>query len=298
MWKGGLNVSKFVYRNKVSMEKIHELYDRTLYSLNVKCEEVYLNTSYGKTHILILGNSSKEKLITLHGGNGMNPLNIKLFKPLLEKYCIIAPDVIGMPGKSDPYRTLSSSREDYGVWINEIMKLMDLNEALFVVSSYSAAMMLSLAKIHPERIKKAVLLVPSGIAHGPIFSIISKMMIPFMKYYIHATQDNLRGIMHTMITDEDEEWEEFLHLMMSGYKMEMRAPKEYKAQELSSFLAPVLVIASKNDVFFPAEKVFLRLPELFKGSIDTITIEDRHLPSKQTMVELCSDILSFFERRK
>lgn len=290
-------MSNFVYRNKLSMEKIHRLYDITLCSLNVKYEEVYLNTSYGKTHVLILGDSSKEKIITLHGGNGMNPLNIKLFSPLLDNYCIIAPDVIGMPGKSYPYRTLNSRKDHYGVWINEIMKLMDLKKASFVVSSYSAAMMLSLAKIHPERIKKAVLLVPSGIAHGPIFPIILKMMIPFMKYYIHATQDNLRGIMHTMITDDDKDWEEFLHLMMSEYKMEMQAPKEYKAQELSSFLAPMLVIASKNDVFFPADKVFSRLPVLFKGSIDTITIEDRHLPSKQTMEKLCSDILCFLERR-
>ena len=33
-----------------------------------------------------------------------------LFLPLLDEYCIIAPDVIGMPGKSDPYRNISSKK--------------------------------------------------------------------------------------------------------------------------------------------------------------------------------------------
>jgi len=38
---------------------------------NVKFEEVYLNTSYGKTHVLILGDSSKEKFFALHHDNNL-----------------------------------------------------------------------------------------------------------------------------------------------------------------------------------------------------------------------------------
>lgn len=174
---------KFVYKSTESMNRMHAFYDKALAELNIKYAEQNVDTTFGKTHILIVGDTEKKKLITLHGGNGISPLNIKLFLPLLAKYCIIAPDVIGMPGKSEPYRNLNTNKDDFGIWIGEIMDSMSLKKCLFAVSSYSAAMLLSFAKISPERIEKALLLVPSGIAHGRIAPMISKMIVPFVKYY-------------------------------------------------------------------------------------------------------------------
>lgn len=286
-------MKNFVYKNKKYLMKMYEFYDRALNSLNIQYEELYMDTSFGKTHILILGDKTKEKIFTLHGGNGINPLNIRIFKPLLEKYCIIAPDVIGMPGKSLASRTLSSNKDDYGIWINEIMEHLHLSSTMFVVSSYSCAMLLSLAEIYPDKISKAVLLVPSGIAHGSLLPMISRMAFPFMKYYFHPTNKSLEGIMQTMVTDRDDMWKEFLHLMMSGYKMEMRPPREFKEKELRSFVSPVFIIASSNDIFFPAGKVFKKSVKLFKGTIYKMTIEDRHLPSEETMRKVCGRIFIF-----
>lgn len=290
------NMGIYVYKSRKYMIKIHKFYDKALNSLKIQYEELYLDTSYGKTHILILGDKTKEKIFTLHGGNGINPLNIKLFKPLLEKYCIIAPDVIGMPGKSSAIRSLNSNKDDYGNWINEIMEQLHLNSTMFVVSSYSCAMLLSLAEIYPNRISKAVLLVPSGIAHGSLLPMISRMAFPFMKYYFHPTNKSLEGIMQTMVTDRDDMWKEFLHLMMSGYKMEMRPPREFKEKELCSFTSPVFIIASTNDIFFPADKVFRKSEKLFKGTIFKMTIEDRHLPSEEIMNKVCNRIIMFDKR--
>lgn len=103
------------------MDKMHEFYDKALNSLNINYEKQYIGTTFGKTHVLIIGDTKKRKMITLHGGNGISPLNIRIFIPLLEEYCIIAPDVIGMPGKSEPYRNLDTNKDDYGLWLGEIM---------------------------------------------------------------------------------------------------------------------------------------------------------------------------------
>lgn len=62
----------------------------------------------------------------LHGGNGISPLNIRIFIPLLKEYCVIAPDVIGMLGKSEPYRNLNTNKDDYGLWLGEVMDNMNL----------------------------------------------------------------------------------------------------------------------------------------------------------------------------
>lgn len=118
---GSIKNGKFVYKNEDSMKKMHEFYDKTLASLCVPYVEDYFDTEFGKTHCLLVGDKEKPRICTIHGGNGITTLNLKLFLPLLEEYCIIAPDVIGMPGKSAPYRNISSKKDEYGSWIKEVL---------------------------------------------------------------------------------------------------------------------------------------------------------------------------------
>lgn len=278
------------------MEKMSEFYDKSLESLHISYKEKYITSSYGKTHILIVGDENKTPILTLHGGNGISPLNIKLFLPLLEYYCIITPDVIGMPGKSEAYRNINSNSDDYGLWLCEILDKLKIKKISFVVSSYSSAMMLSLAKVSPNRIDKAALVVPSGLDHGPILPIIKKTAIPFIKYYFSQTENSLNKIMHVMSSENDTLWREFFDLMMSSYKMEMRPPKEFKRKELEGFNSPIIIFASNDDIFFPANKVFLKAEEVFKIKPQTHLIEGKHLPSKTTMLYVCDKIVEFFEK--
>ena len=57
-----------------------------------------------------------------------------------------------MPGKSDPYRNISSKKDEYGLWIEEVLDHYKEDKISFVVSSYSSAMLLSFAKRRPERV--------------------------------------------------------------------------------------------------------------------------------------------------
>ena len=286
-------MGKFIYKNKESMHKMYAFYDKALALLNTEYTDFYVQTSFGKTHIVIIGDTQKKPLFTLHGGNGITPLNVRLFLPLLNDYYFIAPDVIGMPGKSEPFRNLNPQKDDYGNWICEILNTLEIDDIMFVVSSYSVSMALSLAKIYPEKISKAVLLMPSGIAHGPILPIMWNMSIPFMKYYFRPSPKTMEGIMSAMVGNDDDIWREFLGLMMSSYKMEMRPPREYKKDELMNFTSPVLLIASCNDIFFPDYVVFPKADMIFAGAIKKIRISDKHLPSEKTMTDICKVIVDF-----
>lgn len=286
-------MGKFVYRNEESMRKMHTFYDKVLASLDVEYSSFCVDTSYGNTHIITVGDTTKKPVFTLHGGNGINPLNIQLFSPLLDEYYFIAPDVIGMPGKSEPYRNINPKKDDYANWINEVLIQLKIDNIMFVVSSYSASMMLSFATSYPEKISKAVLLKPSGIAHGPMLPIIWNMSIPFIKYYFRPSPKTLKGIMDSMVGNDDDIWREFLDLMMSSYKMEMRAPREYEKDELINFTAPLFIIASPNDIFFPAGVVFSKADKIFAGKLTKMEVLDKHLPSQKTMVDVCRAIVDF-----
>ena len=80
-----------------------------------------------------------------------------------------------------------------------------------------------------------------------------------------------------------------MDLMMSSYKMEMRAPKEYSEKELKEFRGKVLIFASNEDIFFPANKVFPRARKIFAGQIITHLINGKHLPSEETIHYVCEE---------
>ncbi len=284
----------FVYKNENCLTRMNEFYDKTLASLNVPYIEDDFDTSFGKTHCLLAGDPNKPRICTIHGGNGITTLNLKLFLPLLDKFSIIAPDVVGMPGKSAPYRNISSRKDEYGLWIREILDHYDVKKISFVVSSYSSAMFLSFAKYYPEMVDKALLLVPSGIAHGPIFPMLGKMVVPFIKYYFKPTEKGLDAVIESMGGKSDEVWREFFDIMMSSYKMEMKPPREYKAKELASLASPLLIVASDRDIFFPADKVFSKAEKIFRGPLTTMKINSLHLPDEETMVRVCKKTVEFF----
>ncbi len=292
---GNVKNGKFVYKNEDSMKKIHGFYDKTLASLDVPYSETCFDTSFGKTHCLLVGNPEMPRICTIHGGNGITTLNLKLFLPLLEEYSIIAPDVIGMPGKSDPYRNINSKKDEYGLWIKEVLEHYKEERISFVVSSYSSAMFLSFAKRYPKMVRSGLLLVPSGIAHGPILPMMGKMVVPFMKYYFSPSEKTLDAVIESMGGKGDPAWREFFDIMMSSYKMEMRPPREYKKSEMMPFKAPLLIIASKNDIFFPAGTVFNKAREIFAGPVTTVEIDSKHLPSEETMIDVCKRTKEFFK---
>ena len=285
---------KFVYKDPSGMERCLKFYDEAMKSLDIKYSEEYIDTSFGKTHLVIAGNETKPAIFTVHGGNGTTPLNLKLFLPLINDYCLITPDVIGMPGRSAPYRTLDTNKDDYGMWLAEILDSLKIDKIPFVVSSYSSAMLLSLAQVAPERIEKAALVVPSGIAHGPLIPIVRRMTVPMTKYYFVQSDKSFKRIMELMSSKDDDQMEEFFRLMMSSYKMEMKPPREFKKEELKDFRSQVIIFASDDDIFFPAYSVFPRAKELFAVPPELFKITGNHLPSDDTMTVVCKRIKKFF----
>ncbi|MCR5686254.1 MAG: hypothetical protein K6G81_12725 [Lachnospiraceae bacterium] len=63
---------------------------------------------------------------------------------------------------------------------------------------------------------------------------------------------------------------------------------------LISFTSPLLIIASENDIFFPAGRVFGRAGKIFSGPVTTVEIDSKHLPSDETMADVCTRTQEFF----
>ncbi len=67
---------KSIYKSEQGKEEIINLYDSQLSRLNKPWNDVYLDTSFGRTHIVETGNLLGEPLLVFHGGNATTAYNL------------------------------------------------------------------------------------------------------------------------------------------------------------------------------------------------------------------------------
>lgn len=106
-----------IYKSTKGREKSLELYDRQLSILGNSFSDIYVKTSFGKTHIVETGGIP---LLVFHGCNSTSAYNLLMCQFLLKDFHIYAVDILGHPGKSDEV-CLSHRGYDYGKWASEVI---------------------------------------------------------------------------------------------------------------------------------------------------------------------------------
>lgn len=102
-----------IYKSETGKEKSLQLYDKQIKKLDSEYNDIYVGTSFGKTHLIEIGNKNGKPLLVFHGGNSTTSYNLLAFRFLLNDFHIYAVDTIGHPGKSDEV-CLSARNYDYG----------------------------------------------------------------------------------------------------------------------------------------------------------------------------------------
>jgi len=103
---------KTIYKTKESLNITLELYDKQISKLDCEFKDIYLNTSFGKTHLIEIGNLTGIPLLVFHGGNSTTAYNLLMCRFLLKDFHIYAVDTIelvcAMVGK--PFAKTTGSR--------------------------------------------------------------------------------------------------------------------------------------------------------------------------------------------
>ena len=146
----------------------------------------------------------------------------------------------------------------YGQWVVDILDGLGLECAPMVGPSYGAGIILRAAACAPKRISRAVLVVPSGIVNVPTWSTTRKILIPMMLYRCFPSPERLLRATRPLCTEEPDE--ACLEIMGAVYRHVRFTllPRLATRDELVKFQAPTLVLAARQDVFFPAEAVLPR----------------------------------------
>lgn len=254
-----------IYKSQKGREKSLELYDRQLLKLGKPCADIYVKTSFGKTHIVETGNSKGAPLLVFHGGNSTSAYHLLMCQFLLEDFHIYAVDIIGHPGKSDEV-CLSHRGYNYGKWASEVIDKLGYDQIACYGGSFGGGVLAKLICVAPQKINKAVFVVPAGISNAlPVSSI--KMMIPLLQYRITKKEKYLIRTALYMALDKtvlDVDTLDIVKDSFDNVKTKVGMPTNIEAQRLSGYNSPTLVIASERDCLFPAEKVLTRAERIFK----------------------------------
>ena len=274
-----------IYRSPGGEAELAALYEEALARLGPGCETRLMVTSLGETHVILAGPEDAPPLVVLPGGNFLNPMCLSWFLPLAETFRIHAPDIIGQPGRSAQTRP-SAKGDGHARWLVDVLDGLGLGRVPLVGISYGAGLILRLAGLAPERIDKAVLVSPAGIALGPIWPMIKETALPALLYRASPNQKRLLRAARPILTDLEEPYVRQLGLVYRHVRLDRELPRAATGEELAGYESPTLLFAAENDLFFPAERVIPRAGEIIPNLETEILPGGRHVPSREAFARI------------
>lgn len=272
-------MSKLVYKSPKSEQIIRDLYNDQVASLNIEYEDMYVDTRFGKTHLIKTGNPNGKPIILFHGGNSTAPCYLKDFLVLRNRYLLYAPDTMGHPGKS-AQTVLSAKNLEYGEWASDVIDGLGYKQMICMGGSYGGGVLAKLMCVAPQKISKAIMIVPSGICNVSTANILLKLGIPMIMYIMTKSEKWLKKAILPMAVDESEIEESTLIMVRNSFehvRVKAGMPSNVKESEMKNYNAPTLLIAGEKDVLFPGERVIDRAKILIPNLKTYLMVGSGHM---------------------
>lgn len=259
---------KTIYKSAEGKSKVLRLYDEQLKRLAQAYEDLYIDTSFGSTHLIKTGNPNGAPLLVFHGGNATTAHNLLACEFLLNDFHIYAVDTIGHPGKSAE-NCLSPDTYDYGKWAGEVIPAIGFDRIRCFGGSFGAGVLAKAMCVSPDKIEKAVLYVPSGIKNAPAYKSMN-MMLPMIMYRMtHKMKWLEKCILPMAMTAENinADFLETAKCSIDHVKIKVGMPSNVLPDDMKKCAAPVLVMAGEKDCLFPARLVIPQAEKMIPNCV-------------------------------
>ena len=284
-----------IYRSDAARLEIEAFYDRARERLPFATTSRTVRTRFGEAHVLRAGPEDAPPVVVFQGGNVVNPLTLAWFAPLADRLRILAPDTIGQPGKSSGIR-VSANDASLGEWAIDVLDGLGLTAPAIVGISYGGGVVLRLAALAPDRIGRAALVVPAGIADVPVGS-----MLSLAAGYLGYRAVRRRGLVESTVRrlsggEPDPLFVESTALAFRGTALDTEMPRNATPEELRGLTAPVMVITGEHDPLFRPDRVLPRATAIFPNLVAADTLPDcAHILGPECADRLAARIGPFLE---
>ncbi|MDW7692206.1 alpha/beta hydrolase [Flammeovirgaceae bacterium SG7u.111] len=277
---------KSIYKSDQAKVEIMKLYEEKLASLNLDYTETDVPTQFGNTRVITAGNPKRGKLVLFHGINAGAPLTLEAVQGLSADFQLVAIDTIGQATKSDE-TVLDIKGDSYAIWADEVLEKLAIQEADFIGVSYGAYILQKLITHKPQRVKKSVFVVPSGLVNGNTWESITKLTFPLIRFMLTKKDEHLRSFIKAFVPDKDEFMFRLQKQLLLGVNIDYRRPTLLKKSDVAHFENPVYLIEASDDIFFPGEEAVARAKEVFNniGGVHFLK-NSKHMPAKHNYPEI------------
>lgn len=245
-----------IFKSPQGKQEILNFYNNILCEVDYKYNELYVDTSFGKTYLFEAGGRQNPTIFLFHGSCSNSAMWYSDIKELSKSYHVYSVDILGEPGKSHENR-LDLTSDDYAHWINEILEELDIDKALFMGNSLGAWMAIKFAVCYPEKADKLVLIAPSGIVPAKLSFVFKSI------FYAIQGEKGLAKI-GKLITGTDTVPDEVLYfnkLIANHFNPIIGGLPVFSDTELRKLNMPIMFMCGENDVTLDASKAAARLKD-------------------------------------
>jgi pimeloyl-ACP methyl ester carboxylesterase len=261
-----------LYKSETGKVEILNLYNQKLAGLNINYQYQDVETSFGTTNVIIVGDASKPPILIVHGSNGCAPIALETYSGLESHFQVFAVDVVAQPNKSAETR-LSMKNDDYGKWLHEVIDHLKLKNVTLAGFSFGGLVILKALEFKDANIKEVFLTAPAYLVNGNPLKALFKVFIP-MKCYIKTKKVTyVERFLNELFTEKDAFAIEFLSKVFLHFKMDFSPVPIIKTQAAKAIKTSITLIAAKNDLMFPGEKMIKRANKIFPSLKKVILLE-------------------------
>lgn len=284
------NVS--IYRTPAGKERLELAYNRTLEQWKVEHECLYVDTRFGRTHIIAAGNPECPPMLLFHGFGFSSTMWIDNIQALCRDFRVYAVDFIGDINKSEQTKQVRSEA-DCIAWFQDVMDGLGLRKAALTGLSYGGYLALLFAMHAPERVARVVSINPGAalLPQRKVFFLRSLMAGLF------PSETRLRRFMAWMSGDDSRISacikDQFVVAMQNCIPRIRVFARCFKDEELRSIRVPVKIISSEREVQYDPRKALQRARDFIPQVETELLPEVGHAGSVECPDAANRSILSF-----
>ena len=254
------------FKSEALKEKYLAYYDLRGARWPVAQETRFVETRWGTSFVRISGPKSGPPLVLLPGGGANSLMWAHVIRGLAASRRVYALDNLGDIGRS-VYRRPIASPDDVAASLDDVFTALGLGRDIDLVGmSYGGWQTAELARLRPERLRRAVLIAPAATVFDlppdfawrgillllPHRAFLESMMRWSLPDLARRTDPESRAALETMTDDG--------YYGMRAFDLRMAAnPRKLSDAELGSIRVPTLFVVGEHETLYPAEEAVARL---------------------------------------
>ena len=280
------------FKSKEGKGKVLKLYNQKLKELCIDYSEKLIETKFGITNVLVVGNATLPPLILIHGTGGCAPLVLESFSKLHKYYCVYTIDVLAQPNKSAENR-LDMNSQDYGNWLIELIVKLRLRNVTLVGFSFGGLICLKALEFNQTAIKEAFLVSPVYIVNGNPVLNLWKMFIPLKKFIKTNNKRYIKKVLDVLFSEYDDFALQFLASTFQNCNMDFSPLPVISKKQAQNIKTPITIFAAEKDIMFPGKKMIKRSKSIFPSLKSAVLLKNsKHVPNQKKFKEIENTIIN------